>query len=135
MSSSSSSAVVVGGGGKAVAGAVNVQRRTWDRAEFEQRAKERAEREAAGIRSDEEGEEGSAAAAGKRGPGAPGAGAGGAGAGAGAGTAAEAIFRPAEAGAAGPAGSARAYIKSRGDVDLQLDARLNKRRVSRGGER
>jgi hypothetical protein len=114
-----------------VAGAVNVQRRTWDRAEFEQRAKERAEREAAGIRSDEEGEEGSSSSAGKRGPGAPGAGAG---AGAGAGTAAEAIFRPAEAGAAGPAGSARAYIKSRGDVDLQLDARLNKRRVSRGGE-
>lgn len=99
-------------------GAVNVVRRTWDKEEFEKRAKERAEREAAGVRSDDEDE-------GRGRGGRVDGGAGGAGAGAGAGDA----FRQAAAGAAGPEGSKRAFLSARTE-ELSLEANLNKRKVS-----
>ena len=38
-------------------GVVNVQRRQWDKEAFAERARERAEREAAGARSGEDGDE------------------------------------------------------------------------------
>lgn len=90
-------------------GAVNVQRRTWDKAEYEAKAKERAEREAAGRFSDDE-------------DGAPSTG-GGAGAGAGQ------VHRAAPEGAAGPEGSKRAFLSAR-DEQLNLEHNLNKRSVS-----
>ena len=81
------------GSGKA-AGAVNVQRRTWDKEAYAVKAKERAE----GFVLEEE----------KAGP---------------------APYRAAPNGLAGPAGSERAYLPSR-DVDLKLDEKLGKKRVS-----
>lgn len=90
-------------------GAINVQRRTWDKAEYEAKAKERAEREAAGRFSDEE-------------DGAKPAAAGGAGGGVGVG----APYRPAPEGAAGPEGSKRAFLSAR-EEQLNLETNLNKR--------
>lgn len=83
--------------GKAAVGAVNVQRKTWDKEKFAEKAKERA----SGFVVEEE----------KAGP---------------------APYRAAPAGLAGPAGSERAYLPSR-EVDLKLDEKLGKKRVSRGG--
>jgi U4/U6.U5 tri-snRNP component SNU23 len=95
-----------GSGGGGPKGAVNVLRRTWDKEAFEVRAKERAEREAAGGRYEEE--EAKPAAARSVVAGEP--------------------FRPALAGAAGPAGSERAFLSAR-TIDLELDGNLNKRRL------
>lgn len=88
------------GSGKPL-GAVNVQRRTWDKDEFEKRAKERAERE--------ESEEAAGASAGR-------------------GSATDSVSRPAPPGLKGPEGSERAFLQAR-EYSLNLEAKLNKRRV------
>ena len=79
--------------GKA-AGALNVQRKTWDKEKFAEKAKDRA----SGLIVEEE----------KAGP---------------------APYRAAPTGLSGPAGSERAYLPSR-DIDLKLDEKLGKKRVS-----
>ena len=75
---------------RAAVGALNVQRRTWDRDEFEARAKERLEKDLAGE---------SSAVDGKKEP---------------------APYRAAPAGLVGPAGSERAYVQARSyDLDIE----------------
>jgi len=118
---------------------VNVQRRQWDRAAFAEKAKERAEREAAGAPGDASDEEhvlhparsallaeadDRAAAAAVRAAAAARAAAALA-----AGEVVPEASRPAAVGAAGPEGSARAFLPQRDAEALQLEARLNKRRL------
>lgn len=90
-----------------VKGAVNVQRRVWDKEEYEKRAIERAAREAVGDYSSgsENDEKPTSTVGTKR------------------------EFAPADPTAAGPAGSERAFLRAR-DYELNLEEKLNKRRVS-----
>jgi hypothetical protein len=118
---------------RGASGAVNFQRRTWDKEEYAQRAQERAEREAPGG-SAYGAPQGAGAAAQQRPPvaGSAAAAAGGGGGGAGAtvrdGRGEAAPYRNAEGGAAGPEGSKRAYLQARTE-DLNLEAKVNKRKV------
>ena len=121
--------------GKQRAGAVNFQRRTWDKAEYALKALERQEREAPGAagsgaagapRAGAFFPPGAAAAAAPQGAGAGGGGGGGATVRDGRGEAAP--YRDAEGGAAGPEGSKRAYLQARTE-DLNLEAKVNKRKL------
>ena len=100
---------------KPVAGATNFQRRTWDREEFEKRAKERAARET------EEAEAAAAAAAEVAGGALVPA--------AGAAKGPQEVYPEGPAGLARPEGSQRAYLQGRDTSTLHLEDKLGKRQM------
>ena len=90
-------------GKKAAAGTVNVQRRTWDKSEYESKAKERAAREESGGIEEEEDARRAA------------------------------LSRPAPPGLKGPAGSQRAFLQTRDTtIDLESKLHKKRVRLARG---